>query len=119
MAQTTQVKGRDVPFSRVALAHSVKGQPVKLVVQVPINVSFAQPVVIRTSDADPGISAPFARCIPSGCFAEFELKDDLLKKFRAASGVGKLSFPQASGQEINVPLSFKGFNQAFEALARE
>ena len=119
MAQTTQVQGRDVPFSRVAVAHPLKGEPVKLVVQVPINVSFASPVIVRTADADPGISAPFARCIPNGCFAEFDLKDDLLKKLRAASGMGKLSFPGASGQEVNVPLSFKGFNQAFEALSRE
>lgn len=119
MAQTTQVQGRNVPFSRVAVAHPVKGQPVKLVVQVPINVSFAKPVVIRTADTDPGVSAPFARCIPNGCFAEFDLKDDLLRKLRAASGTGKLSFPEASGQEVSVPLSFKGFDQAFEALARE
>jgi invasion protein IalB len=119
MAQTTQVQGGNAPFSNVAIGRPVKGQPIKLVVQVPVNVSFGSGVIVRTSDADPGIEAPFARCIPNGCFAEFELKDDMLKKLRAASGTGKLSFPGAAGRVINVPVSFKGFDQAFDALSRQ
>jgi invasion protein IalB len=119
MAQTTQVQGGNGPFSRVAVAHPVHGQPIRLVVQVPVNVAFATNVRLRTSDTDPGIAAPFARCIPNGCFAEFDLRDDMMRKFRAAAGVGKLSFADAAGREINVPLSFKGFNQAFDALSRE
>jgi invasion protein IalB len=119
MAQTTQVQGRDVPFSRVAVAHPARGQAVKLIVQVPVNVSFSANVRVRTADTDPGIVAPFARCIPNGCFAEFDLRDDMLKKLYAASGVGKLSFTGAAGREIDVPLSFKGFAQAYDALSRE
>lgn len=119
MAQTTQVQGGNGPFSRVAVAQPVRGQPVKLIVQVPVNVTFGTNVRIRTADADPGIMAPFARCIPNGCFAEFDLRDDMVRKLRGASGVGKLSFAQAAGREIDVPLSFKGFNQAFDALSRE
>jgi invasion protein IalB len=119
MAQTTQVQGGNGPFSRVALAHPVRGQPERLVVQVPVNVTFATNVRIRTADTDPGIMAPFARCIPNGCFAEFDLRDDMVRKFRAASGVGKVSFAEAAGRPIDVPLSFKGFNEAFDALSRE
>lgn len=119
MAQTTQLSGKNVLFSRVAIAHPVKGQPVRLVVQLPVNVSFATQVRIQTSDADPGIAAPFARCIPNGCFADFELKDDTVKRFRAASAVGKLSFADSTGHDVAVPMSFKGFNQAFEALAKD
>jgi invasion protein IalB len=121
MGQLTQVQaqGRSNPFSRVAIAHPVKGQPVKLVVQVPVNVTFATSVHIQTSDTDPGFVAPFARCLPVGCFAEFEIKDDLLKKLMAASGAGKLSFADGGGHDISVPLSFKGFSQAYDALAKE
>jgi invasion protein IalB len=119
MAQVTQVQGRNTPFSRVAVLRPVKGQPVKLIVQVPINASFAAPVRVSTTENDAGITSPFARCIPSGCFSEFELRDDILKKFRAASGAGKLSFPDAGGHDVAVPLSFKGFAQAYDALAKE
>jgi invasion protein IalB len=114
----TQVQGRNVPFSRVAVEHPAKGQPAKLVVQVPINASFATNVRITTADNDPGLMAPFARCLPNGCFSEFELRDDLMRKFRG-SGVGKLAYADAGGHDITVPLSFKGFAQAFDALARE
>jgi invasion protein IalB len=119
MAQVTQVQGRNTPFSRVAVLRPVKGQPVKLIIQVPINASFAAPVRVSTAESDAGITSPFARCVPAGCFSEFELRDDVLKKFRAASGAGKISFPDAAGHDVTVPLSFKGFAQAYDALAKE
>jgi invasion protein IalB len=119
MAQVAQVQGKNIPFSRVAIVHPVKGQPVKLIVQVPVNASFNTDVHLQTSDSDPGVVAPFARCTPNGCFADFDLKEDVLKKLRAASGAGKLSFADAGGHEVVIPLSFNGFSQAFDALAKE
>jgi len=117
MAQLTQLQGKNVPFSRVALGHPAKDHPVKLTVQVPVNASFATAIRIQTSDAD--LTAPFARCVPGGCFAEFDLREETLRKLRAASGVGRLSFADASGHEVAVPLSFNGFAQAYEALLKE
>jgi len=119
MTQVTQVEGRNIPFSRVAIAQPTKNQPVKLVVQLPVNVSLLVNVRIQVSDSDPGLAAPFARCVPTGCFADVEVNDDALKKFRATSGAGKLSFADAGGHNVAVPLSFKGFSQAFDALAKE
>jgi invasion protein IalB len=121
MAQVSQVQvqGRQTPFSRIAVARPVKGQPIKLAVQVPVNVTFATSARIQSSETDAGISAPFARCMPSGCFADFDIKEDILKKFRAASSGGKFSFADAGGHDVSVPLSFNGFSQAFDALAKE
>ncbi|WP_210161387.1 invasion associated locus B family protein [Bradyrhizobium sp. STM 3843] len=119
MAQLTQLQGKNVPFSRIAVGHPAKDHPIKLIVQLPVNASFATAVRIQTTDSDPGLTAPFARCVPGGCFAEFDLKEDTLKKLRAASGVGKLSFAEAGGQVVAVPLSFNGFAQAYEALLKE
>jgi len=114
-----QAQGRTVPFSRIAVMHPVKGQPIKLVIQVPTNVTLNRTVRIHLADADPGIAAPFARCAPIGCLADFELKDDVLQKFRAASGNGKVTYADVAGHEVVVPLSFSGFSQAFDALAKE
>ena len=119
MAQVTQVQGKNLPFSRIAIAHPEKGQPVKLVAQVPVNASFGTSVHIQTSDDEPGIIAPFTNCIPNGCFAEFALNDDMLKKLRAASGVGKLSFADAGAHPLSVPIAFNGFGQAFDALSKK
>ena len=119
MGQVTQLQGKNVPFSRVAVAQPVKGQPIKLMVQLPVNASFAANVRIQASDTDPGVAAPFARCLPGGCFADFDLKDDVVKRMRAASGAGKLSFADAAGHDVSVPISFNGFAQALDALVRE
>jgi invasion protein IalB len=114
-----QQQGRAVPFSRIAVMHPVRGQPVKLMIEVPTNVTLSTNVRIQTVDADPGVAAPFARCAPSGCFVDFELKDDVLKKFRTASGNGKITYADVNGHDVVVPLSFSGFSQAFDALAKE
>jgi invasion protein IalB len=119
MAQTTQVQGKNLPFSRVALAHPEKSKPVKFVVQVPVNVTVAPNVRLQIDDADAGITARFARCLPLGCFAEFDLKDDEMKKLRLASGNGKLTFADSTNHEVAIPVSFNGFAQAFDALAKE
>lgn len=119
MAQVTQLQGKNLPFSRVAVGRPEKGQPVKLIVQVPVNASFSTQVHIQTGDADPGVIAPFANCNPNGCFAEFDLKEDILKKLREATGTGKLSFADAGGHDVTVPVSFNGFAQAFDALVKK
>jgi invasion protein IalB len=117
MAQVTQLQGKNVPFSRVAITHPDKS--VQLIVQVPVNASFATPAHIQTGDADPGLAAPFSNCTPGGCFAIIELKEDALKKFREAHGVGKLVFDDAGGHAVAVPVSFNGFAAAFEALLKK
>ena len=119
IAQVTQVQGRNVPLSRIAVAHPEKGQPLKLTVQVPVNIALGANIRIQASDADPGLAVPFDRCQPAGCFAEFELKDDTLRKFRAGADAGKLTFKAANGQPMTIPVSFKGFARAFDALAKE
>jgi invasion protein IalB len=121
MAQVAQaqVQGRTVPFSRIGIVRPAKGEPIRFIVQVPVNVSFTTNVRIQTADADPGIIAPFARCLPSGCFADFDLKEEMLRKFRAAAAGGKLTFADAGGHEISAPVSFSGFAQALDALMKE
>jgi invasion protein IalB len=121
MTQIAQVEaqGKSQPFSRVVIPRPAKDQPSVLVVQVPVNVTFSTNVRVQSSDGDQGLAASFARCVPDGCFADFEIKDEALKKFRSASATGKLSFADAGGRGISVPLSFKGFGNAYDALMKE
>ena len=119
MEQMTQVKGAPNPLSRAAVTRPAPGQPVKLTVQVPVNVSFATPLRIRISDKEPEFSAPFRRCAPAGCFAELDLKDDVIKKMRTATETGKIMFKDAADRDVAIPLSFKGFGAALDALMKE
>ena len=119
MEQLAQVQGQANPISRVAIPVPPKGDPAKLFIQVPNNVSFGSPLKIVTDSKDAGISTPFRRCVPAGCFAEIELKDDLQKKFRTATEAGKFQYKDAAGRDVAIPLSFKGFAQGFEALLKQ
>jgi invasion protein IalB len=119
MDQFAQVQGQANPISRVAIPLPAKGQPAKLIVQLPVNVSFAVGVRIAADSKDAGVIAPFRRCVPSGCLAEIDLKDDLLKKFRASPEAGKLQFKDAAERDVAIPLSFKGFGQAYDALLKQ
>ncbi len=120
MDQLAQVQGQANPISRVLIPLMPKGEPPKLFVQVPINVSFTAPLKMTADAKDAGISTPFRRCVPAGCFAEIELKDDLQKKFRAASAEpGKILYKNAADQDVAIPVSFKGFAQAYEALLKQ
>lgn len=116
--QVTQMKGKNEPFSRIIIVEPGKGEPLKLVVQVPVNVSFAAKVRVQTTASDPGLAASFARCAPIGCFADFEINEEALKKLRAADGPGKLTFADAAGHDVVIPMSFKGFSAALDALTR-
>jgi invasion protein IalB len=118
MAQVTQVKGKNLPFSRIMIVQAGKGGPLRLVVQVPVNVSLAAKVRLQTTASDSGMTVPFARCAPIGCFADFEINEEALKKLRAATGSGKLTFADASGRDVVIPVLFKGFSAALEALMK-
>jgi invasion protein IalB len=115
----TQVQGRPTPIARVAIARPLKGQPIKLTVTVLPNITFATAARVQTADNDPGIAVPFARCAPTGCFADFDIKDDVVRKFRAATANGKITYGDFTGHEVVIPFSFTGFAQALDALGKE
>lgn len=118
MMQLTRVKGKNVPFSRIVLVKPARQHLAEVIVQVPVNVSFATDVRIQTSKADRGISTPFDYCVPAGCFAHFKLDKAAVRRLLAAHRVGRISFANAARHEIIIPLSFKGFRQAYEALLK-
>jgi invasion protein IalB len=119
MEQFSHLQNEGQPFSHVAIARPEKGKPVALVVQVPVNVWLAPGVRIEIDGKDAGPSAPFTRCGPAGCFAEIALNDAAMQKFRAGTAPATIVFTNAAQQQVTIPLSFKGFNQAFDALAKE
>jgi invasion protein IalB len=117
MEQTSQVRGQTV--SQIALGRPAKGAPVRIVLQVPINVWLPTGVTLVTDDKEPGISASFKRCIGNGCIADTDLTDDVVKQLRARSENGKLLFKDAAQRDVSIPVSFKGFADAFDVMAKD
>src|SRR5581483_6086403 len=116
IVQTTQVQGN--PVSQIAIGRPNKSEPVKIVFQVPTNVWLPTGVRLTVDDKDPGIAAAFKRCIGNACFADIDLKDDALKKLRAQQENGKLLFKDANQKDAALPVSFKGFVAAYDAMMK-
>ena len=119
MEQLSHLQNKEQPFSRVAIPRPAKGEPVILAVQVPVNVWLATGIRIEIGGKNAGLSAPFTRCGPAGCFASITLNDAAMQTFRAGTAPAAIVFANVAQQQVTIPLSFKGFNQAFDALARE
>lgn len=117
MEQTSQLQGQ--PVSQIALGRPSKTAQFRIVFQVPINVWLPAGVTLVLDDKDPGISATFKRCVGNGCFADIDLNDDAVRKLRARTANGKLLFKDAAQRDVTIPVSFKGFGSAFDAMAKD
>lgn len=120
VVQSVVLKGQSAPFAQFAIGRPKPGEPTHVTAVVPINVSF--PSNIRLAEDDKGaqpLELAYTRCMPAGCFATAALKDETLKKWRGLSQMGQAKFKNAAGQDVQMPLSFRGLAQALDALAKE
>lgn len=118
MAQAMQIKGQAQPVTQIAIGRQAKNDPMKIVFQVPINVWLPTGVKLVADDKDPGIVGTYRRCLPGACIADSELKDDVVKKLRGLTENGKLQFKDGGLQDVAIPISFKGFGQAYDAMLK-
>jgi invasion protein IalB len=118
MEQTTEAQGKNIPISHVAIAQPMKAPPFSLIVQLPVNVWLATGVKIEMNDKDAGFAGHFVYCAPAGCFADVEVSADTLKKFRVATAPGRIVFKNAGQRDVAIPISFKGFGEAYDALVK-
>lgn len=117
--QAQQPQGQTSPVSQVAIGRAAKTDPLKIVVQVPVNVWLATGPRLLWDDKQPALALAFKRCVPGGCFADADLSDDLLRRMRARAEPGRLEYKDAIQRDVGIPVSFKGFAQAIDALAKQ
>ena len=116
MSQAMQIKGQTQPVSQIAIGRLSKTDSLKLIFQVPINVWIPDNVALVVEEINTTVTGNFTRCIPIGCFAEADLKNDIIAKFGKAEKSGRLEFFDASRKKIAIPVSFKGFAAAYDGL---
>lgn len=120
IVQTLEQQGQRGPIALVAIGRPVKDEPIKLVIQVPPNLALGDKVSVRVTVADKDEAlAVFQRCLPGGCFAEASLSDEVFKRWRGFGEAGQMRYLDAAKREVALPLSFRGFPAAAEALQRE
>ena len=117
IVQLVQLQGQ--LLSQIAIGRPSKNEPLKIVFQVPLNVWLPEGVRLVYDPKEPPLAGIYKRCVTTSCFSDFDLKDDVLKKLRARTEQGRLEFKDSTQKDVAIPVSFKGFAQAFDAMAKE
>ena len=119
-AQTIQVQGQSGPIAQVAVGRVAIGDPLQVTLVLPPNVGLPGSVKILAEEKDAaGFDLPWRRCLPGGCVADAPVREDVLKRWRTAPEPGRIVYKNAAGQEVAIPLSFRGLTQALDALLKE
>jgi invasion protein IalB len=119
VVQSFQIQGQQGLFAQMAIGRVDTKSPLKVTVVMQPNVSFPSDIKLGVDDKDTQpIVLTWLRCLPGGCFADADLKDDQLKRWKDQSGNGVLNFKDGAGKEIPLPFSFRGLPQALDALAK-
>ncbi len=121
VAQTIQVKDKDrtVPVAQITFSRAKSGEPLRIMVVLPTNIVLPSSAALALSEKDARpIELPWRRCIPGGCVAEVQPPADALKAYLTAAEPGRLTFTDATGRPMVLPLSLRGLQQAIEALNR-
>jgi invasion protein IalB len=119
VAQILQMQGGQGPVAQIAVGRPTAADPLRLTIVLPPNVSFPSSprMAVDDKDARPA-DLTWRRCLPGGCFADIEIKDDLLQRWRSQNAQGIIKFKDSAGRDITLPFSFRGFAQALDALAK-
>ena len=119
ITQSFSIQGQSAPFAQLAIGRLDPKQPIVITVVVPHNVSF--PSAVNFSSDDKGsnpLTLNWTRCLATGCFSSSVVSDDVIKNWRALTQSGRVIFKNALGQDVILPVSFKGFAQAMDALSK-
>lgn len=119
VAQTLQVQGQQQPIAQVAFGHVNPSEPMRFTVALPNNISLPGSVVLNLGEKEPApMAMAWRRCVPGACIADATPNAEEMKTIRAAAEPGRLVFKDAAGRDVALPLSFRGFAQAMDALAK-
>jgi invasion protein IalB len=117
IAQTVQVQGQAQPALQIAIGHPSPAEDLRVVFQLPVGVWLPFPPQLRLAEGADPLTAAFKRCLPTACFADLAYTDQLAKAFTGdADQQAQVVFQAAEGQNIALPISFKGFAAAFAAM---
>jgi invasion protein IalB len=118
-AQALMVEGQANPIAQIAFGRLNLKAPLRLTIVVPVNVAFDKnPQMQIEGQANSAVTLSWRRCAPGGCFADLEIKPEIVTQWRAASKAGQINFRNAANQDVALPFSFRGLAQALEALPK-
>ena len=108
----------EIAVGRAPNTNKPNDEPLRLVVAIGNNVSFAVPIRMAADDKDLPIDLVYRRCLPNGCFADVIFSKDFEARWRPRTERGRLSFVDGGNREFVLPFSLRGFSQALDALQK-
>jgi invasion protein IalB len=117
ISETLEASDHSGPIAKLSIGRPGGKGSLFAVLIVPNNISFPSSVHIRTDDKDIwGLRLDWVRCIPGGCFAQAQLADATVGYWHGLDSQGEIRFPDSTGADVSLPISFHGFGQALDAL---
>jgi invasion protein IalB len=117
VALTVTAQGQNQPLAELAIGRLKKGDPLRMTLVLPVNVSFPSTPKIQVEGDDP-LDFAWKQCVPAGCFADVAFGADAQRAWRDAK-TAKIESKAAGGQGFSFNVSLRGLPQALDALARE
>jgi invasion protein IalB len=120
VAQQIRPQDQQNPLAEVAIGRLKKSDPLLLTVVLPVNVAFPNSPSFSPDAKDSDLlDLGWRKCLPGGCFADVALKDDVLQRWKAQSGNGRLTWKDAAGRDFAIGVSSNGLTQALDAFSKE
>lgn len=99
---------------RVTIVRTLDGGAHILRVAAPLGVLLDGGLGLRIDDTDIG-TADFARCLPSGCYVEMIMEQELVNTLSTGTTAWFVIF-QTPDEGIGIPIELAGFGAGFAAL---
>ena len=107
------VSDKDRPVLAVAL-YDVKGKQSQKVLRLLMPLGLLiQPGIRIAIDAGQAIPGRYASCLPNGCFAEAQVKNDFVTALKKGATL-KVSARNQIGREVTFAVPTAGFGKAFD-----
>jgi invasion protein IalB len=115
-----QNPGEQNALAQIAVGRLASAEPLRFTAMLPPNVTLpAGPKLFIDGKEPASVDLTWVRCLPGGCFATADVSDDLLRKLRSSATPGRFEYRDAANREVKLPVSFRGFGEAFDALGKE
>jgi invasion protein IalB len=116
LVQVQKINGQSAAISQIGIGRKIKTDPNKISIEISTNVWMPAGVKLIASDSTSAITASVKWCTLTRCLADAELSDATVKRLLSEKAPGKLAYKTASQEEVFIPVSFTGFNEAWHAL---
>jgi invasion protein IalB len=99
----------------VELQPSASGATGTLV--LPFGVALDNGATVQVDDGAPGARLRFRTCLPAGCIVPVNFDAQMLAQLRKGASMMIKAQPDGGGNEMQVPVSLKGFGAALDRTA--